>query len=58
MIRESVKFSSFEIIKQLGKGAFGRVFLAKHKLSHRIFALKALSKKSLLLQRQMRYAIG
>ena len=57
-VREAVKYSSFEIMKQLGKGAFGRVFLAKHKPTNRIFALKALSKRNLMLQRQMRYAIS
>ncbi|KAI0450745.1 serine/threonine-protein kinase [Xylaria acuta] len=37
----------FEIAKSLGKGSFGRVYLAKHKESGRICALKILNKESI-----------
>ncbi|CAD8097991.1 unnamed protein product [Paramecium sonneborni] len=52
-----VTFDSFEIIKELGSGAFGKVFLVKHKADGEIFAMKALKKKTLILKKQIKYAI-
>ncbi|CAD8094423.1 unnamed protein product [Paramecium sonneborni] len=52
-----VTFDSFEIIKELGSGAFGKVFLVKLKTDGGIFAMKALKKKTLIQQKQIKYAI-
>lgn len=41
----------------LGSGAFGKVFLAKHIATGNYYALKALKKKNLILQKQLKYAI-
>jgi protein-serine/threonine kinase len=41
----------------LGSGAFGKVFLAKHIANGNYYALKALKKKNLILQKQLKYAI-
>jgi serine/threonine protein kinase len=51
-------FSSFEIIKTLGSGAFGKVFLARHIATNKMYALKALKKKTLILKKQLKYAIS
>ena len=52
-----VSFSCFDIISTLGSGAFGKVFLAKHLGTGNLYALKALKKKNLILQKQLKYAI-
>jgi serine/threonine protein kinase len=44
-----VYFDSFKILKVLGRGAFGRVFLVKKKDSGRIYALKTLEKIPLII---------
>lgn len=41
----------------LGSGAFGKVFLVKHIASGKQYALKALKKKSLIVNKQLKYAI-
>jgi serine/threonine protein kinase len=53
-----VKFSSFELLKQIGSGSFGKVFEAKLKTTGEIFALKVLQKKSLTAKRGLKYAIS
>ena len=40
--------NSFEIIKALGKGYFGRVFLVEKKDDHQLFALKVISKLDII----------
>ena len=35
--REKIKFDSFEIIKLLGNGAFGKVYLAKKKDTGKLY---------------------
>ena len=45
------------MIKILGSGAFGKVFLVKHIQSGKQYALKALKKKNLIVQKQLKYAI-
>lgn len=45
------------MLSTLGSGAFGKVFLAKHIASGKYYALKALKKKNLILQKQLKYAI-
>jgi serum/glucocorticoid-regulated kinase 2 len=52
-----VNYSSFTIINILGSGAFGKVFLAKFIQDGSLYALKALKKKNLILQKQLKYAI-
>jgi serum/glucocorticoid-regulated kinase 2 len=52
-----VNFSSFKIIKQVGHGAFGKVFLATLINTSQVFALKSLKKKTLILKRQVAYAV-
>ena len=44
-------------MRQLGKGAFGKVYLAGHHRSQKLYALKVLSKKKLMVKRQLKYAL-
>ena len=38
---------SFDNIREVGAGSFGRVFLVKHKITKKEYALKELSKQKL-----------
>ena len=40
------KIKDFEIIKELGFGSFGRVFLAKHRITKAQYAIKVIDKKN------------
>ena len=44
----NVKLEDFEIKMQLGKGTFGRVFLAELPSTKQLFAIKAIRKDVLL----------
>lgn len=52
-----VNFQSFNIIKELGSGAFGKVFLGQKKDTKELFAIKALKKRNLILKKQLKYAV-
>jgi serine/threonine protein kinase len=54
--RKDRSFLNYTIIKQIGEGAFANVFLAKHKQSQDLFAVKVLDKRQLLGNGQLRYA--
>ena len=43
-----LKISDFELGKELGKGKFGRVKLARHKKSGMIFSLKVIPKEVII----------
>lgn len=42
----------------MGNGSFGKVFLARHEKSQKLYALKVLSKKKLMAKKQLKYALG
>ena len=44
------KLTDFEIVKKVGKGAFGAVYLAKYKTTNTYVALKQLDKQFVLKQ--------
>ncbi len=41
----------------MGSGAFGKVFLVIKKNDNKVYAIKALKKRNLILKRQLRYAV-
>ena len=49
---------SFEVLQEIGAGSFGCVYRAKRKENGEIVALKALNKKMLVRNRQLKYAVG
>ena len=51
-------FGDFEILRLIGNGSFGKVFLARHQRSQELFALKVLNKKKLNAKKQLKYAVG
>ncbi len=47
----------FELLSQLGQGAWGKVVAARHKHSNIVFALKIMKKKMLVVQGDAKYII-
>ena len=45
---EKTQISDFDIVKKIGTGAYGKVFLARHKTSNDLVAIKQLDKNMLL----------
>ncbi|KAG1052365.1 hypothetical protein G6F46_001403 [Rhizopus delemar] len=46
---KKVTIDDFEILKLLGRGAYGKVMLCRHKESNRLYAMKVLKKASLFV---------
>lgn len=49
---------SFEKIRPLGKGDFGRVYLVREKASNRLYAMKVLSKKEMIQRNKIKRALA
>jgi len=56
--KEKVSLSSFEILKEIGSGSFGKVYKARKKDTGKIYALKTLHKRTLIMKDQLDYAIS
>ena len=56
-LTKKARFDSFEILRLLGSGTFGKVFLVRKKDDHRIFAMKVLKKKDLIFKKHLKYAV-
>jgi serine/threonine protein kinase len=54
---ESIGFKDFEIIKEIGRGAFGTVYKVKKKDTGVEYAMKCLKKRTLIKKNQLRYAV-
>ncbi|KAJ9079257.1 serine/threonine protein kinase, AGC [Entomophthora muscae] len=54
----SVKPSSFTMLKLLGKGDVGKVYLVKHKMTDKLYALKVLSKKEMIKRNKVKRALA
>lgn len=46
--RTKLKLDQFHILTQVGQGGYGEVYLARHKESHQVVALKKMRKRTLL----------
>ena len=53
-----INYSSFEILDLLGFGSFGKVFKVKLKGTNKVYAMKVISKRFLVQNMQLRYAIS
>ncbi|GBG32460.1 Protein kinase, putative [Hondaea fermentalgiana] len=52
VVREPVSLRSFEILKVLGRGSHGKVYLVKHRSTGVLYAMKQLKKDNVMRQRQ------
>lgn len=50
--RNKVTIDDFELLKLIGKGGYGKVYLVQHKRTGRYYAMKVLRKASILLQKR------
>ena len=48
MCMNKVSKESFKIIRVIGRGSFGKVFLVKKRDSHELFAMKVLKKENVI----------
>jgi serine/threonine protein kinase len=53
--RNPLSLDDFILVKVLGKGSFGKVTLCQHKETRKYYALKVLSKPSILKQKQVEH---
>ncbi|KAL1483314.1 hypothetical protein MTO96_033274 [Rhipicephalus appendiculatus] len=53
-----VKPSDFEFLKVIGKGSFGRVLLARHKVEKQFYAIKVLQKKMILKRNERNHIMS
>ncbi|XP_060069915.1 serine/threonine-protein kinase Sgk1-like [Ylistrum balloti] len=56
--RTSVKPSDFEFLKVIGKGSFGKVLLARHKLEGHIYAIKVLQKQAIMKRNEAKHIMA
>jgi len=56
--KEKLSLSSFEILKEIGSGSFGKVYKARKKDTGKVYALKTLHKRTLIMKDQLEYAIS
>lgn len=50
--------NDFQILKLIGKGTFGQVYQVKKKDTHRIYAMKVLSKKVIIQKKEIAHTLG
>ncbi len=53
-----ISFRDFKLIKLLGNGSFGQVYLARYLNNGNLYALKVLNKKKLINKKQLKYAVS
>ncbi|KAA3673885.1 serum/glucocorticoid-regulated kinase 3, partial [Paragonimus westermani] len=56
--RDRVRIQDFNLIKTIGKGNFGQVFLAKLKATEQVFAIKVLSKEQIKRRQEVRHVMS
>ncbi|KAL8284233.1 hypothetical protein RQP46_004982 [Phenoliferia psychrophenolica] len=55
--RTKLQLDQFHIVTQVGQGGYGEVYLARHKETHQVVALKKMKKKTLLKMDEIRHVL-
>ena len=55
-IKANISFRDFDVIKLLGRGAFGKVYKVVHKKTNKTFAMKMIRKENLIKHQQEKYS--
>lgn len=53
--RNPMTIDHYHIIRQIGQGSFGQVFLVRHRGDGRLYAMKKLAKKDMIYKRQVNH---
>lgn len=53
--RNPMTIAHYHIIRQIGQGSFGQVFLVRHRGDGRLYAMKKLAKKDMIYKRQVNH---
>lgn len=53
--KKTINLEAFHIIKVIGKGSFGKVFLVREKASRKIYAMKVLKKEYIIRKNQVEH---
>ncbi|CAF0901319.1 unnamed protein product [Didymodactylos carnosus] len=56
--KKSVKPDDFEFDKCIGKGSFGKVYLTRHKVENKVYAIKVVSKALIKRKREERHIMA
>jgi serine/threonine protein kinase len=57
-IPKKMKLADYDVLNTLGTGSFGRVKLAKNKLTGKFFALKMLKKSDIVKSKQVDHVMN
>ncbi|CDF40779.1 Serine/threonine protein kinase Nuclear [Chondrus crispus] len=53
--RNPMSIAHYEIIRKIGQGSFGEVFLVRHRGDRRLYAMKKLQKRDMIYKRQVHH---
>ena len=53
-----ISIKDFKILKIIGNGPFGHIYMAKYNKDEIIYALKVLNKQKLNKKKSLKYAVG
>ncbi|XP_071119571.1 serine/threonine-protein kinase Sgk1-like [Haliotis cracherodii] len=56
--KTSVRPSDFEFLKVIGKGSFGKVLLAKHRVEAKVYAVKVLQKQAIMKRNEVKHIMA
>lgn len=57
-VKKGLAVNDFDFLRMIGKGTFGRVFQVRKKDTHRIYAMKVLSKREIVAKKEVAHTIG
>lgn len=56
--RKNVKPSDFDFLKTIGKGSFGKVYLVRHRIDRKIYAMKVMGKEHIKKRNEVKHIMA